>query len=83
MERGRSRRTIVLGNDERRGSCSDCGEGSESSSDVDGVRGRVLNPEQGPESDDEMDDVEEVQGRSEEGLEMGGCRNLKETSMSS
>ena len=39
----------------------------------------VLNPEQGPESEDEMDDVEEVLGRSEEGLEMGGCQNLKET----
>ena len=58
------------------------GEASESSSsDVDGVRGKFLNPEQGPESEDEMDDVEEVQGRSEEGLEMGGCGNLKETSI--
>ena len=49
----------MLGNDEQRDSCSDCGKGSESSSDVDGVRGGVLNPEQGPESEDEMDDVED------------------------
>ena len=55
-----------------------CGEGSESSSsDIDGARGRVLNHENGPESEDEMDVVEEGHGRSEEGVEMGGCGNLK------
>lgn len=41
----------------------------------------VRNREHGPKSEDEMGDVEEAQGRSEEGVEMGGCVNLKETSI--
>ena len=59
-----------------------CGEGSESSSsDIGGARSRVLNHKNGLESEDEMDVVEEGHGRSEEGVEIGGCGNLKKKSM--
>ena len=59
-----------------------CGEGSEnSSSDIGGARGRVLTHENGPESEDEMDVVEEGHGRSEGGVEIGGCGNLRKKSM--
>jgi hypothetical protein len=44
--------------------------------DVDGVGGNVPNREHGLESEDETDEVGEVQERNEEGVGIGGCGNL-------
>ena len=53
------------------------GDGSaNSSSAVDGVGGSVPNREHGLDSRDEADEVGEPQERSDEGVGMGGCRNL-------
>ena len=53
------------------------GDGSaNSSSDVDGVGGNMLNCEHGLASEDKTDEVGEVQERSEERLGMGGCGKL-------
>ena len=53
------------------------GDGSaNSSSDVDGVGGSAPNRKHGLESEDEADEVGEPQERSDEGVGMGGCRNL-------
>ena len=47
-----------------------------SSSDIDGVGGSVPNREHGLESEDEADEVGELQEQSDEGVGMGGCGNL-------
>ena len=46
------------------------------SSDVDDVGGSMLNCERGLGSEGETDEVGEPQERREEGMGMGGCRNL-------